>query len=519
LSSPLLEVNSRTLALEERAASQPLTQAISHVTGLTLLIPFVLLIHGYHPFADDAGIYVAGIRKMMDPSLFTVDAGFVAAHTRLSIFSHLFAGALQLFHIPLDLGLIAAYLLSIFAFLRGCFQLSQRLFADVQIQWGATLFASTLFTLPVAATALWIMDPYVTARSFSTPFSLFALTACMDRDWKRTTVWFLLTALMHPLMAAYLAAFLLTYIFVSAGRWRRLAATCILAFAGCAAIYFATRHAALPDGYREAALTREYFFLSLWRWYEVMGLIAPLLLMLIAAFRTRNHAIRNLCVACIATGSTACAVAACFIHTNGSFFLARIQPLRIFQLIYIAGVILLGGFLAKHLRGRRAALGAALLILVSSLMLLIQKQVYTTSAHVEWPFVAPSNPWQQAFLWIRNNTPQNAVFALDSNYTKLGIEDTQGFRATAARSALVDELKDGGVVAIFPQLAPRWKSQRDLEIGLNRISDQERIARLQPAGVTWLLLSAGATTQFACPYRNSAVAICMLPENDRVHRN
>ena len=126
---------------------------------------------------------------------------------------------------------------------------------------------------------------------------------------------------------------------------------------------------------------------------------------------------------------------------------------------------------------------------------------------------------QQAFLWIRNNTPQNAVFALDSNYTKLGIEDTQGFRATAARSALVDELKDGGVVAIFPQLAPRWKSQRDLEIGLNRISDQERIARLQPAGVTWLLLSAGATTQFACPYRNSAVAICMLPENDRVHRN
>jgi hypothetical protein len=511
LSTPSLEVNSRTLPLQEGAANPPFSRAISDVTGLTLLTPFVLLIHGYHPFADDAGIYVAGIRKMMNPSLFTVDSSFVLAHTRLSVFSQVFAGALQLFHIPLELGLAAAYLLSIFAFLLGCFQLSQRLFQDVQLQWGATLFASTLFTLPVAATALWIMDPYVTARSFSTPLSLFAVAACMDRNWKRTTLWFLLTAIMHPLMAAYLAAFLLAYTLIDKSRWRWLAASSLLAFAGGAAIYFATRHATLPDGYREAVLSREYFFLSRWHWYEVLGLVAPLLLMLIAALRTHNRVVRNLCIACLATGSTACVVAACFVHTSGSFFLARIQPLRTFFLIYIVGVLLLGGFLAEHLRGKRAAIGAALLILVSSLMLLVQKQVYTTSAHVEWPFSAPRNPWQQAFLWIHNNTPQNAVFALDSNYTKLGSEDTQGFRATAARSALVDELKDGGVVAIFPQLAPRWKSQRDLEVGLDRISDQERIARLQPAGVTWLLLSANATTQFDCPYRNGTVSVCKLP--------
>ncbi len=511
MSSPLLEVDSRTLSLEERVSHPPLTVAVSDVTGLTLLTPFVFLVHGYHPFADDAGIYVAGIRKMMNPALFTVDCSFVVAHTRLSIFSHLFAGGLRLFHIPLELGLIAGYLLSIFAFLLGCFQLSQRVFHDVQLQWGATLFASTLFTLPVAATALWIMDPYVTARSFSTPFSLFALAACMDRNWKRTTLWFLLTAIMHPLMAAYLGAFLLAYVLVSEDRWRWLVASALASFAGCAAVYFVTRHADLPDGYRDAVLTRTYFFLSCWHWYEAAGLIAPLLLMLIAALRTQNRLIRNLCISCIATGSTACFVAACFVHTSGSFFLARIQPLRTFLLIYIVGMVLIGGLLAQHLRGKRAAIGAALLILLSSLMLLIQKQVYTTSAHVEWPFTAPRNPWQQAFLWIRHNTPQDAVFALDSNYTKLGSEDTQGFRATASRSALVDELKDGGVVAIFPQLAPRWKSQRDLEIGLDRISDQERIARLRPAGVTWLLLSANATTQLDCPYRNSAVAVCKLP--------
>jgi hypothetical protein len=233
--------------------------------------------------------------------------------------------------------------------------------------------------------------------------------------------------------------------------------------------------------------------------------------MAVAAYRTRNPVVRYLCLSCIATGVTASAVAACFVHTSGSFFLARIQPLRAFQLIYIVGVLLLGAFLAGQLRGRRVALGSALLLLVSGLMFLVQKQFYTTSAHVEWPFAAPRDPWQQAFLWIRENTPRNAVFALDSNYTKVDSEDTQGFRATAVRSALVDDLKDGGVVAIFPELAPRWRRQRDLEIGLDHISDQERVARLRPAGVTWILLRADSATRLECPYRNTAVIVCRLP--------
>jgi ABC-type uncharacterized transport system permease subunit len=278
-----------------------------------------------------------------------------------------------------------------------------------------------------------------------------------------------------------------------------------------AVIYAFTRNALLPSGYREAALSRGYFFLVTWHWYELLGLAIPLLLMLAATVLSTNQAIRNLCVASIATGSTAILVSVCFVHTNGSFFLARIQPLRAFQLIYIIGVLLLGGFVANHLRGRRAAIGAALLIFISALMLFVQKQVYQTSAHVEWPFSAAHNPWQQAFLWIRQNTPQDAVFALDSNYTKIGAEDTQGFRAIASRSALVDELKDGGVAALFPAIAPRWKAQRDLEIGLDHISDQERISRLRPVGVTWLLLSSSATTQFDCPYRNSAVIVCRMP--------
>jgi hypothetical protein len=510
LNSPVLEANSPALVLEEQVSRRSLTLAISDVTCLAVLTPLVLLIHGYHPFADDAGIYVAGIRKVLDPSLFSIDASFVTAHTRFSLFSHLTAGIIRFLHIPLEICLFGAYLLSIFVFLLACLRLSQRIFRDTQLQWGATLLSGAVFTLPVAATALWVMDPYVTARSFSTPFSLFALAACIGHNWKSTALWLAVTGLLHPLMASYLAAFLLAYALASRSQWRWLTGACLTVFAGAAAVYFVTRHASLPIGYREAALSRTYFFLTFWRWYEVFGLVAPLLLMLLAAWRTRNIVVRNLCFACIASGVTAFAVMACFVHTSGSFFLARIQPLRVFQLIYIVGILLLGAFLADHFRARRAAWGGILLLFVSILMMLAQKQVYSTSAHVEWPFAKPHNPWQQAFLWILENTPQDAVFALDPNYTKISSEDTQGFRATAARSALVDDLKDGGVVAIFPQLAPRWKSQRDLELGLDRISDNERISRLRPAGVTWVLLSASAKTKLDCPYHNGAVMVCRL---------
>ncbi len=509
MSSPVLELNSSTLIPKEQISHRP-GRAIGDAAALASLTGFVLLVHGYHPFADDAGIYVAGIRKLLDPSLFSVDSSFVLAHTRLSIFSHLFAAVIKLFHIPLRAGLLFAYLLSIFLFLLGCLQLSRRIFRDAQLQWGAALLASALFTLPVAATSLWVMDPYVTARSFSTPLSLFTLAASIDRDWKRTALWFVGVAALHPLMAAYLAAFLVLYILVSGRRWRGLAVACVSTFAGAALVYFATRHTPLLDGYREAVLTRTYFFLSFWHWYEISGLVVPLLLMLVAAYRTRNVAVRDLCLCSIATGVTASLVAAFFVRTSGSFFLARIQPLRAFQMIYIIGILLLGAFLAEQLRGRRAAMGAALL-LISGLMLLIQKQAYTTSAHIEWPFAAPSNPWQQAFLWIRENTPHNAVFALDSNYTKVASEDTQGFRATAQRSVFVDDLKDGGVASIFPELASRWKSQRDLELGLDHISDQERIARLRPAGVTWVVLNADAPTHLICLYRNNTVSVCKLP--------
>ena len=51
------------------------------------LTVFAILIHGYHPYAEDGGIYLPGILKLVHPELYPTWTGFVTAQTRFSLFA------------------------------------------------------------------------------------------------------------------------------------------------------------------------------------------------------------------------------------------------------------------------------------------------------------------------------------------------------------------------------------------------------------------------------------------------
>src|ERR1700748_2187953 len=104
---------------------------------------------------------------------------------------------------PLGFAFFFARVVSISLFLLGCSRVAAQVFTDGPSRWGAVLLAACCFTLPGAGTSLCIMDPCVTARSFSMPLSLFAIAAVMGKQWMRALAWLALTALVHPLMAAY----------------------------------------------------------------------------------------------------------------------------------------------------------------------------------------------------------------------------------------------------------------------------------------------------------------------------
>ncbi len=108
-------------------------------------------------------------------------------------------------------------------------------------------------------------------------------------------------------------------------------------------------------------------------------------------------------------------------------------------------------------------------------MAFVAHETYPASPRIELPSQTSSNAWVNTLLWVRKNTPQDAVFAVDSRYFKDAGTDVHGFRAVSERSALADYFKDGGVVSMFPDLADEWKQMSDATYGLNHF--QYRISK------------------------------------------
>ncbi len=212
-------------------------------------------------------------------------------------------------------------------------------------------------------------------------------------------------------------------------------------------------------------------------------------------------------------GATASLVALLFARAGAATHLvARMQPLRAFQIVYLVMVLFLGAKLGDWLLGRSLWRWAAAVVFLGGIMFAVQRTAFPDSNHVELPWVPPQNPWTQAFLWIRENTPKDALFALDADYINAPGEDTQSFRAIAERSALPDYSKDGGEASIAPELTAAWTIGQTAQQGLSspNETDSRRIDVLRPLGVSWIVLESNAVTSFDCPYRNAAAKVCRL---------
>ena len=505
-SAPALHSPPRNAIAVEDPPHLPVPAALAPI----LLTPLVLLVHGYHPFAGDAGIYVAGVRHLIDPTLYPLNAVFPAAFTKVSVFPWTLAALVRFSHLPLLWILLTAHLLSIFVFLSACRQMAMRLFASDSATWWCVALAAACFTLPIAGTALFVMDPYVTARSLSTPLSLMAVAASIDRAWLRTLLLLVLAAVIHPLMAAYAIAFVVLHALIASGRVRVALFLCAVATAVCGAVFALAHGTAIDPAYRQAVSLppRTFLFLARWHSYEILGLALPLALFALA-LRSFGAASRKgaHCLTCVLLGATSVVTAAAFVPPAGPYLLVPFQVLRSFHLIYLCGVVLSGG-VVTGLAARSRFAAISLVVLLFAAMFAAQRFTWTGS-NVEWPGARPANPWQQAFLWIRDSTPRNAVFAFNPQLVYQPEEDEQGFRAIAERDHLADD-KDAGIVAVVPKLADRWAHQRNAESDVDRMTDAERISVLAPLGATWLLLPPKAATELRCPYSNRVVRVCSM---------
>ncbi|HEY0784380.1 MAG TPA: hypothetical protein VGD62_00825 [Acidobacteriaceae bacterium] len=480
-----------------------------HLSLLAALTVAAIFVHGYHPYVVDGSIYVTGIKKSIHPLLFAHDDAFVATHARLSAFSRVMAGLQEATGISLDWLLLLTYAALLWGLLAICFLLGQRVAGSRAGGWGATLLMATCFPVPVAATSLLLVDPYLTARSFSTPAALLAVLACVEGRRRASALLCLLTACFHPLMGVYIAAFVVLYWLVEQRRWRWIGASCVVVFCVCGGLFVADLGTPVSAVYREAVQSRDYYFPAVWHWYELVGLVAPVAMMA-ATWRWRGLRTETgrlaLTSVLLAAISSACCF--CFVHRGGPYLLARLQMLRSFHTIYAVGVILLGSSIAVRLsRGGRAWAAAGLAVCAMG-MFLMQRHTFSALPDVERPG-ARQNAWEEGFVWIRDHAPAAALFAMEPGVLDFGQEQAPGFRAVAERSILVD-VKDEGLASLFPTLAPAWDRNRRAEEGPGALDDGARVTRLQAHGVDWVILPSRAETLLACPYRNAVMQVCRV---------
>lgn len=523
---PRTEISTPELSGPRVAVAQPWSTGRWSVAFVALTLA-AFFVHGYHPLAEDGGLYVAGVELTLNRSLFPRFTEFVSEHLHYSIFAPVVAGITRLTHVPLPGVLLLVELLSLVLMLTGARAVLRRVIRNESAQLAGVATLAALWTLPVAGTSLLLMDPYVTARSLSTPLSLWAIAFALDdwRDNRRSVVGCIamiaLAAAFHPLMAGY-ALGLILVLRALRSRRKNLLLIALAALTLAAAAVLQTRAPAESAAVVLAARSRYYWFLSQWHWYEIFGLLGPLLMLLAVRHFSRDRLglqRLTLCNATILYGCFAAFLTLVFAQESYRVHMvARLQPLRAFLMIYVIMVLLLGASvqqiverLASSPSVRRYA-AVPLVVAAALVMFVSQRRQFPDSAHLELPghMRQNPNPWVRAFLWCRENTPPDALFAMNAHYITTAGEDAQTFRATAQRSALPDYSKDGGEAAITPRLAGEWAAGFTAQLHLDDETTADLRAHLAPYGVNWVILRSSSPAVLDCPYRNGILKVCRL---------
>jgi hypothetical protein len=488
-----------------------------HILLVLLLLTLgSLFVHGYHPYVEDAEIYLPGVERILNPQLFPMGREFFSSHAHLTLFPNLIALSVQVTRLPFDVVLFLWHAASIFMLLLGCWQLASLCFTSSRARWAAVGMVAALLTLPVAGTALYIMDQYLNPRNLAAFASVFAVARTLEKKYARAFLWLAFAALVHPMMWVYPFSFcglLVVLRWFESRREAQLASEKVAVASSCLLLQFPL-NPKTTLAYHEAAQRHAFHYIQNWAWYEILGLVAPVALLWWfdrIAQRKNWTNVQRLCRGLIIY-DVVYIVAALIIDLPKRFeALARFQPLRNLHLLYILMLVIAGGMLGEFVLRNRVGRWLALFLPMSAGMFAAQRALFPVSAIVEWPGAAPKNPWAQTFLWIRENTPESAIFALDPDYMHVPREEEIGFRCLARRSRMADDVKDNGVVSMFPPLAEEWWTQVQAQRPWKDLTLEDLEQLKARNGVYWIVTQQPEVAGLECPYQNAVARVCRLP--------
>jgi hypothetical protein len=472
---------------------------------------------GYHPGTEDDGIYLSAVKSNLNPVLYPKDANFFRLQTQGTLFDECVAVFVRLTHIPLDVTSVLWQLVSIGLILFACWSIARLLFRERTAQWAGVAMVAAMLTLPVSGTAIYLLDQHLHPRNVATALILLAVWRVMCGKRWQALILMLAALLMHPIMGAagvsfcfFLALALSDTVHARVQSLRKPREVPVKVAASLP-LWIFEKPSPL---WQKALLSRTYYFLYKWTWYEWLGALAPLFLFWILWRKAREHnhtLLARFALAVFMYGVLQQAFAMVILAPSALVRLTPLQPMRYLQLVYFFMVLIGGCLLGKYLLKASVWRWGLFLLVANGSMFAAQRAEFPASPHIELPGRTPRNQWLQTFAWIRINTPADAYFALDPRYLGAPGEDYHSFRALAERSQLCDDIKDTAVVTQVPDLAERWNREVEAQRGWRdfQLADYKRLKR--EFGVNWALVSYPHPKGLDCQWHNDSLAVCRIP--------
>ncbi len=482
---------------------------------------------GYHPGAEDDAIYLSAVKSHVNPALYPHDSAFFLLQMRTSIFDKSMGYLIRTTSLPVAWAELLIQAAAIFLMLLAGWKILCLLFEGTAARWGGLAMLGAMLTLPVAGTALFITDQYPHPRNMATAVLLFAVERILSgKRWQAVPL-VLLAFVLHPLMGSMGISFcfVLTLTLSEPVRQqvlslrKRLIPATAMAEAStptpvAAAIPFAWIFDKPTSAYARAASKAPYFFLFQWTWYEWLGALGPLVIFWAVARIARkrgNCLLARFATAVLIYGVFQQAVAIVLLRPGSPLTFYTLEPMRFLQIIYVFMMMIFGACIGHFLLKGSVWRWVVFLAAANGSMCYAQMQLFPASEHIELPGAQSRNQWLQAFTWVRENTPQNAYFALDPSYEAAPGEDFHSFRALAERSVLADAIKDSSMVTKVPEVAQEWEHETVAQQGWTHFGPADFARLKRQFGVDWVLVANHQAAGLACPWHNETLSACRIP--------
>jgi hypothetical protein len=303
---------------------------------------------------------------------------------------------------------------SIFLVLLGCRKVAEACFENEGARWSGVTLVTVLLTMPIAGTALFLVDTYLHPRALAAGAILLALAACLKKNWITTSAWLIVAALMHPLMALFGVSLMVFAGVEPWGEWRGAKATGLFLLLPLGLFSHPS------EAWKEATLTRRYYFPLMWTWYEWLGLIAPILLVWWFSRIARRKGMatfERLATRLVAFAIFQFAVGAVMTFPAATEQLSSFQPMRWLHIFYFLFLVMAGGLIGQFLLCGKPWRWLILFLPLAGIMSYVQRDSFRYSDHIEWPGRELKNPWatrprmpySQSILTTWGCTPRRAT--------------------------------------------------------------------------------------------------------------